>query len=182
MLAPPIDVKPSSVLYRLSQKVLGECDNDMHKAIASLKKQLIRDKRLMHEVVDAIVHLAIKEAVSHAVRSKRRSLLDAAEERVRAATEEANANRSERAEKRVAALTESLLNFMLPNSKKSLGEATRSDLALAMGYYSTMGHDSMHKVRWLAAIKRLLTDDVTAVKKAVPPDRIDQLWQETKNA
>ena len=149
--------KTSTVDYLAEavKRALDDAKGDVREATRMLEEAVRQSRRLRDLLLEPLISNACYDAIRAQVRVDRRDVWKAPVVKL------VPSNSGVTGSFRVAQLSAgTLLMFPLPGGLR-LGEATRSEVVEAAGFYASQASDMAHKSRWLMLVAQCVPEDKT---------------------
>ncbi len=159
----PLSIKEAVSIRSLAKEALADNNGDIVKAIDTLAERLVKDRKLMREIVSEAVMIASETMVRYGMRSDRSAIVLSATRARNGVIDLANGLRA------------ALLDFPLSSGLR-LRDATPDQVSEQIVRYDAIGRDVLHKSRWLS----LIVQSVPRNKKigsVITDQRAQELWE-----
>ncbi|WP_312595489.1 hypothetical protein [Brevundimonas sp.] len=170
------DITGAELVNDAARRALADAGGDVREAARMLEIAARSTLPLRDALTDALVAGACWDAVNGQVRKERQRIWSAP----RAVEAAPNRQSQEQASRVVHLASGTLKMFPLPGGKR-LGEATRSEIAAAAGFYERQAGDMAHKARWLQLVAQSVPEGKTA-GQALTDERLAELQAEVRDA
>lgn len=157
-------------LYDLAAEVMDDADGNLDRATERMVASLQADPRLFRDLVMPVLLTLCRNACRDVQRRLRGDIVAAVRPDTMQGYEAAEA-----ADRRA------LLEFPLPSGIK-IAEATKADLADAIGFYYRQARDMMRKRQWFVLLQDRLPDEHKRVGDVLTERELEALYREASRA